>query len=54
MNHSQYLLFSSIINVNFLIMSNSKLYTPNDLIEFENHKRYSSMGKSKSIKIMYL
>ncbi|CAD8100348.1 unnamed protein product [Paramecium sonneborni] len=26
-------------------MSNSKLYTPNDLNEFENHKRYSSMGK---------
>ncbi|CAD8172308.1 unnamed protein product [Paramecium pentaurelia] len=26
-------------------MSNSKLYTPNDLIELENQKRYSSIGK---------
>ncbi|CAD8116137.1 unnamed protein product [Paramecium primaurelia] len=26
-------------------MKNSKLYTPNDLIELENHKRYSSIGK---------
>ncbi|CAK78379.1 unnamed protein product (macronuclear) [Paramecium tetraurelia] len=26
-------------------MSNSQLYKPNDLIEFENHKRYSSVGK---------
>ena len=29
-----------------LLMSKTKLFTPNDLIEFENDKRYSSIGKS--------